>query len=311
LSTTKIAATLIIALLLGFVGGFVAQFLMDDGNVSDLTSKVNAIDNQVGDIESRLGSFATAQDLNNLSSRVDDLDQVESTNQDQSSVPENWDQVKSDVEALKSKVNNIEATGTQTGSRPLKIGFVNATEAFTVFTGAVEDERARVSTLEQEILKLREQAIQGEITEAEYTQQNDILQAERLKAQLEIDLAMVDRMIESTGFSSIADQLKNLKSQTQPIVDQLNETLTNMRENSASPDEVSSILNQINSQYTQLDDLLTRLIESKILQVTNTLAQNQGYDMVFREQNVLLSSNNAVVDNLTDETKQVLEQEIS
>ncbi|MFP3953230.1 MAG: hypothetical protein ACLFVS_03775, partial [Candidatus Acetothermia bacterium] len=192
-----------------------------------------------------------------------------------------------------------------------KIGYVNANEAFTVFTDAVSEERSQVETLEEEMLSLREQAIQGEITAEEYQQEIDIKQAEVLKAQLDINLSMVDKMIESTGFSNYADRLKELRNQFDPVIEELENTLADLKDNSASPEEVSNLLSQVNNQYTQLDDLLTNLIESKIAQVTNNLADAGSYDMVFREANVLLAQNQSSIDNLTDQAKEELRKEIA
>ncbi|MFB6214666.1 MAG: hypothetical protein ABEI54_02245, partial [Candidatus Bipolaricaulia bacterium] len=163
----------------------------------------------------------------------------------------------------------------------------------------------------EELTQLREKAIKGEITEKEFNKQSDILQAEKLKAQLAIDLAMVEKMISAPGFESISDRLQQLKSQVDPIMKELNGVLENMRDGSAAPKEVAQTLQQINSQYQQLDNLLTKLIESKIFQVTNREAESQGYDLVFRQENVILYRNSEKVDDLTEATKEALRSEIS
>jgi len=84
-----------------------------------------------------------------------------------------------------------------------------------------------------------------------------------------------------------------------------------MRENSAIPEEVSQILTQANSQYEQLDSLLSNLIQSKIVQATNQKAKELGYDLVLREQNVVLARNQESIDNLTEPTKQTLREELN
>lgn len=193
---------------------------------------------------------------------------------------------------------------------PLKIGYVNATEVFNVFTEAVAEEREQAQAKNEELTQLREKAIQGEITVTEFNRQSDILQAEKLRAQLKIDLAMVEKMIDAPGFESISDRLKQLKSQVDPIMTELNGVLENMRDGSAAPEEAQKTIDQINSQYQQLDDLLTQLIETKIFQITNREANNQGYDLVFRQENVILYRNSGKVDDLTEDTKDVLRSEI-
>ena len=313
MSTTKLVTTLVIALILGFAGGFVSQLVMDDGSdLSNLSSKVDAINEQVGDLRSESSSFATTDALEDLRSQIEGLSAdggstgSSSSDFDLSKLESDFNSLKSEVEELKSQDTSASGSG---GS--LKIGYVNANEAFTVFTDAVSEERSQVQTLEEEMLSLREQAIQGEITVEEYQQEIDIKQAEVLKAQLDINLSMVDKMIESTGFSNYADRLRELRNQFDPVIEELENTLTDLKNNSASPEEVSNLLSQVNNQYTQLDDLLTNLIESKIAQVTNNLADAGSYDMVFREANVLLAQNQSSIDNLTDQAKEELRKEIA
>lgn len=211
---------------------------------------------------------------------------------------------------LNSKISELSPDG-QAGVSVLKIGYVNATEAFAVFTDAVSEERQSAQKKDEELRALREKAIQGEISESEYRKQADILQAEKLKAQLEIDMAMVKTMLSAPGFESVSDQLKKLSNQVQPIMDELNSTLKNMRQGSAVPKEVNNTLSQINSQYQQLDDLLTKLIESKIFQIANVRANEAGYDLVLRQENVVLYGNQDTVDNLTGMTKKALQNELS
>jgi Skp family chaperone for outer membrane proteins len=192
----------------------------------------------------------------------------------------------------------------------LKIGFVNAQEAFTVFTDAVEEEREKAKQKNEELVGLREKVLKGEISESKYKRERDILQAEKLKAQLEIDVAMLDKMLQAEGFQSISDRLFSLKDQVTPITNELDKVLDEIRQGTAVPEEVSQKLSQIHTQYEQLDGLLTRLIESKIFQITNQRAQEEGYDIVLRQENVVLYRNSDRVDDLTDMTKQALREEI-
>lgn len=192
----------------------------------------------------------------------------------------------------------------------LEVGFVNAQEAFTVFMQAVEEERKSAQKKSEELLSLRESALKGEISESEYKKKRDVLQAEKLKAQLDIDIAMLDRMLKSEGFESVSDKLFNLKEQVKPIMDELEKVLNEIREGSAVPEEVSQTLSQIHSQYEQLDNLLTKLIETKIFQITNVRAKEEGYDLVLRQENVVLYRSSDRIDNLTEMTKEALRKEI-
>lgn len=220
-------------------------------------------------------------------------------------------QLEEQVSNLQSEVNAIKSGEGDGSEDQLKIGYVSVTEAFKVFTDAVQKERDKVTKLKDQLLDLRTRALQGEINEEEYKQQNDILQAERLRAQFEIELAMIEEMMNAGGFTSLTEKLRELRDQVRPTVDQLEKMLLNMRENSAIPEEVSQILTQANSQYEQLDSLLSNLIQSKIVQVTNERAKQLGYDLVLREQNVVLASNRESIDNLTESTKEALRQQLN
>lgn len=310
MSTTKVVTTLIIALILGFAGGFVAQFFTGTTNNSDLSSQVNAVKEKVADLESDMSSFVRAEELQKVKSMIDNLKQSTGQAETESSQV-NWDQVKFQLEDLASRVQTLESEGTGSTPSNLKVGYVSASEAFTVFTDAVKEERDKVKRLQEELVNLRSQAIKGKITETEYKKQGDILQAKRLKAQMEIDLAMIDEMIKSKGFSSIADQLKTIRGQAQPIVNELDKTLTDMESNTSIPEEVDTVLSQTNNQYQQLDELMTNLIETKIFQVANRVSEDMRYDIVFRKNNVLLFGNTAKVDDLTDPTQKALKEEIS
>ena len=193
----------------------------------------------------------------------------------------------------------------------MKIGFVNVNEAFTVFTQAVEEERQIAQEKSEELVSLREKVLRGQISESEYRQQRDILQAEKLKAQLDIDIAMLNKMLKAEGFKSISDKLFELKEQVKPMMDELDNLLGSLRGGSAVPEEVSQTLSQIHSQYEKLDELLTRLIQTKIFQITNIGAKEEGYDLVLRRENVILYRNSDSVDDLTEMTKETLRQELS
>jgi Skp family chaperone for outer membrane proteins len=93
-------------------------------------------------------------------------------------------------------------------------------------------------------------------------------------------------------------------------MDELDSLLSEIKGGTAVPEEVSQTLSQIHSQYQQLDDLLTRLIETKIFQIANIRADQEGYDLVLRQENVVIYRNSSKVDDLTEMTKKALREEI-
>jgi len=319
MSNSKMALVLIVALGLGFLGGFLGgQLTGGSSDTGDLNERVDAVSDRLNGIETQLNqmpddfsSYASVDEVNALRNSLQDLEEGTSGATGTGVSEEELSNLENGLSQLETRVSELSQGADAGGGSNLKVGYVNATEAFTVFTDAVSEERESAQAKDEELRSLREQAIQGEITESEYRQQADILQAEKLKAQLEIDLAMVEKMRSAPGFESVAGQLENLSSQVQPIMEELNSTLENMKQGSAAPEEVSNTLSQINSQYQQLDDLLTRLIESKIFQIANVRANEAGYDLVLRQENVVLYGNQNSVENLTEMTMTALQEELS
>lgn len=288
MSNTKFILTLVLALVLGFGGGFLAQQIGPDesttGNLTQLKEKVAKLEEQLATVPT--GNFSDAEALQSL---------------------------QNDVQQLRTELNDVKDTATPStsGGQSLDVGFLNAQNVFTIFTDAVAEQREKAQQKDEEITELAQKAQQGEIEESEFRQEYDRLQAEKLKAQLAIDLAMIDQMIEAKGFQSIRDQLEKLKDNAEPITTNLNMLLNNINSGTIDPNQAENKIVQLQNQFKQLDQLMTRVIESKMAQVANRLAQEKNYDLVFREENVVLYGNPDQIHNLTEETKQILKNELT
>lgn len=289
--------SLVIVLLLSFS---IAAVGAEEVSLEEVIKVLEEAERTIESGDSQKGIESLKIAISMLNSRVAELGGTDATSE-----------LRAELSDLRSEMENLKASsGTQVSSG-LKVGYVNVAEAFTVFTDAVQTERESVTSIKDQLLELRSKAMRGEIDAEEYNQKNDILQAERLRAQFEIELAMIEEMMDSKGFESVQDRLRELEEQVRPSVDQIEKTLLDMREDSAIPEEVSQILTQANSQYEQLDSLLSNLIQSKIVQATNQKAKELGYDLVLREQNVVLARNQESIDNLTEPTKQTLREELN
>ncbi|MBS3812621.1 hypothetical protein KGY64_02220 [Candidatus Bipolaricaulota bacterium] len=295
--TAMFTSSLVIVLLLSFS---VATVGAEEVSLEEVIKVLEEAEKTIESGDSQKGIESLKIAISMLNSRVAELGGTDATSE-----------LRAELSALRSEMENLKAGSGTPVSSGLKVGYVNVAEAFTVFTDAVQTERESVTSIKDQLLELRSKAMRGEINAEEYNQKNDILQAERLRAQFEIELAMIEEMMDSKGFESVQDRLRELKEQVRPSVDQIEKTLLDMRENSAIPEEVSQILTQANSQYEQLDSLLSNLIQSKIVQATNQKAKELGYDLVLREQNVVLARNQESIDNLTEPTKQTLREELN
>lgn len=120
------------------------------------------------------------------------------------------------VKALEGRVEDLESSSTS----PLKIAYINAEDAFTVFTDAVKDLRQKAVDKQAEIVSLQQQYLASAISREEFDTQNNQLQVELLQAQLNIDIGTIDRMVASPGFSDIRNDLERLREEAQPVIDE-------------------------------------------------------------------------------------------
>ncbi|MFB6291562.1 MAG: hypothetical protein ABEJ25_07560 [Candidatus Bipolaricaulia bacterium] len=313
MSNTKLIGILVLALVLGFGGGYLAQMVGGDTNVTNLSEEVEAVKSKLNNLQGRVeeipqdfSTFASADRVSQLKQSINNLqERVKQTGTGITKTE--FSNLRGQVKDLQSMVEELKSLTSKGGGSNLKVGFVNATEAFDVFKNLVQEERRKAQSVKKEIANLRAKATKGKITRDEYKKQSDILQAEKLKAQLNIDLAMINKMIEAKGFNTISNRLKKLQSQVKPIMDELEKLLKRIKDDAANPQEVSQKLSQIQTQYEQLDQLLTKIIEGKIFEVTNNQAAKKNYDLVFRQENVVLYRNSDKITNLTDTVKKELE----
>jgi chromosome segregation ATPase len=208
-----------------------------------------------------------------------------------------------EIEPLKKRLAELE-----TGSYALNVAYLNAEEAFTVFTDAVRDQRQRAADKQEEIVNLQQDYLAGTISRDEYQESLRQLQVELLKAQLAIDMDIIDRMIQSSGFSDIRSDLERLKEEAQPVLDELGSLLDSVKIGAVDPQEFENRYTQVDNAFTQLDGLLTQVATTKIVEAANTIAADNGYDLVLRSKNVIIYRNTARLTDITDIVKSELSE---
>jgi len=216
-----------------------------------------------------------------------------------------------ETEDLQQRVTELEKELEELREKIPRIGYINRQDAFSVFPGAVEEERGEVGRLEQELEQLTASFRDGEIDRSEYGRQADLLRAKHLQAKINADLSLLNQMIEAKGFTDISDRLKSLKDQTKPMQDTVSSLIEDIEDSSVSPQKVSNTLNQVDSQqFKQLDSILTNLAQAKISQVARIIAEEEGYDLIVEMQNVVLYRQESLVNDITPRVKQRLEDEL-
>ena len=205
----------------------------------------------------------------------------------------------SEVQPLKERVANLETKSTSL----IKIAYINAEDAFTVFTDAVKDLRQKAVDKQSEIVSLQQQFLASAISKEEFDTQNNQLQVELLQAQLNIDIGTIDRMIASPGFSDIRNDLERLREEAQPVIDEMKKLVSAVRVGILDPQEFQNRYTQVKNAFTQLDQLLTQAATAKIIQAAEKVSIEQGYDLVLRTKNVIIYRNTAKLVDITNMVK--------
>jgi len=206
------------------------------------------------------------------------------------------------LNALGDRITNLE----NSSSAPLKIAYLNAEDAFSVFTDAVSDLRQKAIDKQMEIAKLQQDFMAGTISKDEYQNTNDRLQVELLQAQLNIDVGTIDKMIDSSGFSNMRNDLQRLRDEAQPVIDEMKNLVTTVRTGVIDTQEFENRYTQVKNAFTQLDQLLTQAATAKIVEAANKVALAEGYDLVLRVKNVIIYRNTAKMIDITDMVKHEL-----
>jgi Skp family chaperone for outer membrane proteins len=206
------------------------------------------------------------------------------------------------VKALEGRITTLE----QKSSAPLKIGYLDAESAFTVFTDAVKDLRQKAQEKASEIVQLQQKYLANAVSKEEFQNKNNQLQVELLQAQLTIDLGTIDKMIAAPGFSDIRSQLERIREEAQPIVDEMKNLATTARVGVLNAQEFQNRYDQVKTAFGQLDQLLTQAALVKIEQATQKVAVQNGYDLVLQKKNVMVYQNTARLTDITDLVKREL-----
>lgn len=289
-----IGYAIVVALVAGFVGGLVAGFILPRGGApagEELTSRVEALEAKIGEfsgyesrikgVEAKVGEFEGK--LSQLEGRLS--------------------QIEDRLGGLEQKV-----AGVGTGGGPgLKVGYVDADSLFIkVFIPQVQAERAVMEEKKRAISELQARRMRGEIGDDEFKLQYYPLQAELLLAQYKVDMSMLDKMIASPGFANLKADLERLREQASPAVDEVNKLLDEAKLGVVDEQAFMAKYQALQNAFQQLDQLLTQIAAQKIVEVTQAVAQEKGYDLVLRRKDVLVFRNAETVDDLSPLVEQRL-----
>jgi len=210
-------------------------------------------------------------------------------------------QYETELQALREEIAALKEALTQ---EQIRIAYVDAEGLFLkVFLPQVEAERQAMSEKQQEIRQLQAQYLQGEIDQDRYQQQSAKLQVELLKAQLTVDLTMLDKMITSPGFANFKGDLQRIKDQAQPLVEEVDNLLQTAEVGIVDMEGFLAQYQQLQSAFQQLDQLLTQAAAAKIVEIAQQVAREKGFDLVLRKKDVLIYYNSGTVSDISGDVE--------
>lgn len=216
-----------------------------------------------------------------------------------------------DLGALQARVQTVEgriaALPTGPASPSLKVGVVDAETLFTrVFLPQVATERTALQAKAQAVQDLQTKYAQGQVKPDAYQRQYAKLQAEYLQGQVQVNMSMLDKMIASPGFANLRADLQNLRNQAKPLADQVEALVKQAQVVILDYTTFFDQLRQLQAAFQQVDQLLTQVAAVKILEISQLVAHEQGYDIVLRVKDVVMYQRAPSVVDLTPEVEKRL-----
>ena len=298
--------------LLKVAGSIIAVFVL--GAMIFLLGVYGSINNQVAELEAK--SLGYQEQASMLGSELEKVreDYLTTVTKLESLVDQARKDNTTQITELKVQAEQIWSTGieplekrlVELGSRPtygISIAYINAEDAFTVFTNAVQEQREKAFDKQEEIIALQRRYVESAISKEEYEDTYNLKQVELLQAQTNISMGTIDKLIISSSFSDVRGDLEQLREQAQPIVDEIESLASSVRVGIIESEEFSSRYTQARNAFTQLDELLTNLATSRIVEAANRIALANGYDLVLRAKNVIIYRNTARLTDITDMVK--------
>jgi len=221
------------------------------------------------------------------------------------SIAEQLALLREEIDGLLESNAELEATVATLASQsafmaPLRIAYIDAEDAFAVFVLAVSDLRQRISDKNEEINQLKTDYAQGTITLTDYQQKYYVLTAELLDARMSTAAGTLDRMIASDAFSDLSSALLSLREEAQPLIDEIDSLIATIRAGAIDAAEFQEQYETLSVMFEQFDGYVTSAATTKLVQATEKVALEHGYDLVVRVKDVIMYRDPTTIDDITD-----------
>ena len=210
----------------------------------------------------------------------------------------------SELDSIRADISQLKQTS---ASESMKLAYMNAEDVFTVFILAVGDLRQQITDKNNEIGNLQNEYAQGIIARDDYERRIYELNAELLDARVTTASGTLDRMIASTAFSDLRSTLITLREEAQPLIDEVNNLVSTIRVGAIDATEFQNRYTALSSMFEQFDGYVTSAATTKLVQATEKVANEYGYDIVVRKKDVIMYRNPATIDDITDLVKAEIE----
>ena len=210
----------------------------------------------------------------------------------------------SDLDAIRADITQLKQTG---ASQSMKLAYMDAEDAFTVFILAVGDLRQQITDKNNEMNDLKNEYAQGIIARDDYERRIYELNAELLDARITTAAGTLDRMIASSEFSDLRSTLITLREEAQPLIDEVNNLVSTIRVGAIDATEFQNRYAALSTMFEQFDGYITSAATTKLVQAAEKVANEYGYDIVVRKKDVIMYRNPATIDDITDLVKAEIE----
>lgn len=218
-----------------------------------------------------------------------------------------------DVSKLTDRVTKVESgqrdletrlSGITAGGAGLRVAIVDAETLFTrVFLPQVQTERAAMEGKARDIQSLQTDYSAGKVQLTTYQQRYLRLQAEFVQASLNVNMAMLERMIASSGFLNMRSDLEAVRTQARPLADEVEKTVKEAQVTILDMQGFSERLQQLQAAFQQLDQLLTQVAAAKMVEITQQVAREKGYDLVVRTKDVVMFRRESTIVDLSSDVE--------
>ena len=271
----------LLALGTGLVGGLIGVALFSRGDtelaerVDDLTARLEAVENSTNSAAAQLDELSASQ------KRLEDA----------------VGELQAGLSAVEEKLASGVSAGPQTSSS-LAVAYVDLTGLMDELFQSVQN---TISFKDQELQDLRQKHESGEIDDETYKKESMSVEVELLAARLNWDLGLIDKMAASPEFSDLKQSLQELRKKLQPLQDQLDEL-----KGAADQGDLNSffgLYQQLSTSLQQLDQLVSQVIQAMLADITQEVAQAQGYALVLRKEDALYLDTEQLADLTPQEAR--------